>query len=189
MRAMERAVAKHNPAAKVGACAYVIPVAGNPVAIGPVAGHPNISGAGAGRNISCRCAKVHANSGRLGGCWRHGHSVCCQCRSQHLLLHAAHHASIPGGPLCSSRPGVLSDFPVMSCSNTGRGEGCAQLFCRLRVCGASAAQFWMATKAIGAERRGSMAEHEYQRLEHRLEKAAAAAAPEKTCPARHTAAI
>ena len=114
---------------------YEVPIAGNPVAVIPVTGHPRVSGSRASRNSYRTCANIKSDSSCLGGRCGHGQRSHCQCCSQHLSapLHAAHNPSIPRGPfymsaLARRHPGacflLLRWLTVLHMSNTSAAEGC-----------------------------------------------------------------
>ena len=113
---------------------YEVPIAGNPVAIIPVTGHPHVSGARASRNSYRTCANIKSDSSCLGGRCGHGQRSHCQCCSQHL--HFFMLPIIP--PFRADRftcPLWLADHPgacflllrwltVLHMSNTSAAEGC-----------------------------------------------------------------
>src|ERR1700734_1334539 len=85
-----------------------VPIPGNPHAAIPVTAHPNVSGAGARRNVGDRRADINSDASCLGGCCAHTQSPCQHRYSQHELLHERHKSSSPGGPYLSDPPAPLT---------------------------------------------------------------------------------
>jgi len=90
-----------------GANAAEVPEARNPVAVVHVAGRPEISGAGAGRNVSHRSAHADSKFGCLRlGCSQ-GRYASHHCRTQHPIPHAAHNPFLPAGSEYDPGPASL----------------------------------------------------------------------------------
>lgn len=95
------------------AAAANVPEPRNPVAIGHVAGCPDVSRSWAGRNVSHRSAHINPKLGCLRRCRSNGRNASHHRRTQHPLAHAAHNPS-PSARLRKSRvrPGF---FPLGAC--------------------------------------------------------------------------
>jgi hypothetical protein len=99
-----------------------VPVAGYPVAIGPVAGHPCVPRSRTRRNICDRRAHADVNSNprSLRRCSGESQSSNCQSRSQHPLLNAAHNPSVPGDSDCLTATGSSPRGPTPVCGAPAR---------------------------------------------------------------------
>lgn len=131
-------------AAHANADADEIPISRNPIAVCHVTGRPDISGAGARRNISDRTACVDSELGCLRRCRCHRRRARHHCCTQHPLLHAAHNPYLPAGSVSvisaqravirkTACPGFQSALRLGSCclcglpvmtDSTGFGERC-----------------------------------------------------------------
>lgn len=87
------------------AAAAEVPDPRNPVAIGHVAGRPDVSRSWAGRNVSYRSAHINPKLGCLRRCRSNGRNASHHRRTQHPIAHAAHNPYLlPGCEMCEPGP-------------------------------------------------------------------------------------
>jgi len=108
------------------ASAAKVPEPRNPVAVGHVAGRPNVSRSWAGRNISHRSAHINPKLGCLRRCRSNGRNASYHRCTQHPIAHAAHNPS-PSARLRSVR-GLALAAPAVHrlCTDSTEvaGKGC-----------------------------------------------------------------
>ncbi len=112
-----------------------VPSSGNPIAVGLVAGDPDISGSGAGRNIGYRSAHVDSKFSCLGRCRSQRQAASHHGSAKHPALHVAHKPSIPASRFFMRPARLLSGgglslaaspaSRLSTCSTEDANKGCA----------------------------------------------------------------